>query len=101
MSLTLEEVKNYLQIDFAYDDVFIQDLISIADEKLRNSIDDYDLKMTNEGFVKISKIPRLAIIQHIYDNRGYTTKEDTKINKIIQSFMTQMQYCYDAGDTSV
>lgn len=101
--LTLDEVKNFLRVDYTEDDTQIQLLISNAENYLRDSIDDFDYKITNdvEGrFTNKAKLVMLTLITNWYDNRDFTAMKTTeRVRCTISSIINQMQYCY-AGDIS-
>ena len=92
MAVGLDMAKQFLHIDFDNDDVYIQLLLDNAGEYLRDSIDDYDLKLTIDRFVKKADLITLVLISDWYDNREMTTKTSEKVRFTIQSILAQMQY---------
>lgn len=96
--ITLEEVKEYLRIDYE-DETMLNLFIDQSIEYLRDSIDNFDLKLKNERFKKKIKLPLLMLLQEIYDNREFSDKNNSKIKYIINSIMLQLQYCYDDDET--
>lgn len=93
MIITLEEAKNYLRVDFEDDDSYINMLIEQAEEYLRDCIDNFDTKMQVERFQKKAKLCSMVIIQNMYDERSFITKDNEKLRYIVASMLMQMNYC--------
>ena len=84
---TLEEVKDYLGIDF--DDVVsnrnIQRYINVAESYLKGAIDNLP---TNDERVKQLA---LFIIEDLYDRGSYSVKENSTLEKMKNDFILQLQ----------
>lgn len=93
--ITLQQTKEYLRIDHNEEDTFIQLCVDQAQQYLSDAIDNFDEKLVQPKFVEKCKIPMLLLVQTMYDNRSFATKDEEKINFIVSSFMLQLQYCYD------
>lgn len=90
MILTLGEVKNYLRIDDLEDDTFLNTLILVTEEYLKNA--------TGQVFDNTNQLARLfclVLISDFYENRQYNTeKVGEKARYTMQSILKQLQYCY-------
>lgn len=85
-ALTLEEVKNYVRVDFDNDDILIQTLMDAADAFLKGSISiNYDKEDER------AKMLSLLIISDLYDNRGITDKVSGNIRKLVEDMSLQMK----------
>ena len=84
---TLEEVKDYLGIDFkdAVSDRNIQRYIFLAETYLKGSIDNLP---TNDERVKQLA---LFIIEDLYDRKSYSVKENNTLEKLKNDFILQLQ----------
>lgn len=84
--LTLQEVKNYLRVDFENDDALLTSLMVAADEYLKASVGaSYDAESER------AKILSLIVVSDMYSNREATEKESAKIRQIVESFSLQMR----------
>lgn len=86
---TLEEVKDYLGID--YDDETsnrnIKNYTNLAYKYLNGAIDNLD-KLKNDERVKQLA---LFIIEDLYDRKSTTIKETSSLIKLKNSLLTQLQ----------
>lgn len=89
MSLDLETVKNYLRIDYDYDDNYLQSLMVASESYLRNAITNYDKKNENNNFSERAKIVELSLIQEWYDNRENNEKKS--LSYTIRSLILQLE----------
>lgn len=97
MILELEETKNYLRIDDDYtnDDMQIRLLIDVAETYCRDSIDNFDIKLTDKGFESKAKLVMLVLVTNWYENRDFVElKTSTKTRYTVESLVRQMQYGY-------
>lgn len=84
--LTLEEVKNYLRVDFNDDDTLIGSLMVAADEYLEASI--------GAGYNKESeraKTLSLIVISDLYDNRQLGEKVSNNVRRLVDDFSLQLR----------
>lgn len=84
--VTLEEVKNYLHVDFDDDDEILQSLIAAADEYLRGAVNpNYDIMSER------AKMLSLIVISDLYDNRGISDKASGNVRKLVEDFSLQLK----------
>ena len=84
---TLEEVKDYLGIDFD-DEVSnrnIQRYINVAESYLKGAID--NLPTDDERVKQLT----LFIIEDLYDRGSYSMKENSTLEKMKNDFILQLQ----------
>ncbi len=63
--MSLDEVKNYLRVDFDDDDTYIQLLIEVAKEYIVNTIGFYDNDIAR------MRLLLLVLIGYMYESRSY------------------------------
>lgn len=101
MILDLKEAKEWLRIDYDEDNAQIQLLIDTAETYLRDSVDDFDMKLvndTNGRFKNKARLVMLVLITNWYDNREFTELDvDEKTRYTIHSLMQQMKHGYGDG----
>lgn len=84
--VTLEEVKNYLHVDFDDDNEILQSLIAAADEYLRGAVNpNYDTMSER------AKMLSLIVISDLYDNRGISDKASGNVRKLVEDFSLQLK----------
>ena len=84
--LTVEEVKDYLRIDFNEDDKLLETLIKVADEYLKSAI-----SVTYDNKSERAKLLSLIVIQDLYDNRGINEKVSGNVRKLVSDFSLQLK----------
>lgn len=89
MFLDLEQVKNYLRIDYEEDDVLLRSLMTAAEAYLSDAICDLEKRLQDENFEKKAKLLCYIIIQDWYDNREHGENKD--FNYTTRSMLTQLQ----------
>jgi len=100
MIVDLEKTKEWLRVDYEEDDTQIQLLIDTAETYLRDSIDDFDIKLDNDKFKNKAKLVMLVLITNWYDNRDFTELNvDEKVRYTVHSLIQQMKHGY-YGDGS-
>ena len=98
MIIDLQEAKEWLRIDYDDDNSQIQLLIENAEDYLRDSVDDFDIKVDNDKFKNKAKLAMLVLITNWYDNREFTELDvDEKTRYTIHSLMQQMKHGYGDG----
>ncbi|WP_353096227.1 head-tail connector protein [Tissierella praeacuta] len=93
--INLQETKEWLRVDYDEDDTQIQLLIDTAETYLRDSIDDFDIKLVNDKFKNKAKLVMLVLVTNWYDNREFTELNvDEKVRYTINSLIQQMKHGY-------
>jgi len=91
--LSLDDVKNFIRVDYDDDDNLINLLIDNAEIYLKDAIDDYDSKIKNERFQNKARLAMLVLISNWYDNRDFAEfKVDEKVRYTIHSLIQQMKH---------
>ena len=83
--MKLDEIKEFLRVDFDDDDKYISLLIDVAKEYIIDSVGQYD----DEG--ARYKLLLLNIISTLYENRSYTITENEKVAYTLKSMILQLQ----------
>ena len=83
---TLDEVKNYLRIDFEDDDRLLESLINVADEYLKGAISSQYNSQSERA-----KMLTLIMIGDLYDSRGLTQKVGGTIRNLVSDFSLQLK----------
>ncbi|WP_031405275.1 head-tail connector protein [Geobacillus vulcani] len=92
MIVSLDEVKNWLRIDFSEDDTLLTTLIKAAETYLKNATGvEYDENN------HLAKLFCMTLISDWYENREMIGKASDQIRPIINSILMQLTY---GGDTS-
>ena len=93
--MTLNEVKNWLKVDFDDDDDFITLLIAAAQEYVTDALGKCD-----ENIARV-RLLMLVIISEMYEKRALTVNSDstnTKVQYTIRSIINQLQNTEDDED---
>lgn len=100
--LSLDDVKNFIRVDYDDDDNLINLLIDNAEIYLKDAIDDYDSKIKNERFQNKARLAMLVLISNWYDNRDFAEfKVDEKVRYTIHSLIQQMKHGYYGDNNEV
>ena len=94
MIVTLEEVKDWLRVDFIDDDTLITTLINAAEEYLKNATG-----ITFDATNYLAKIFCMTLIADWYENRELIGKASDQVRPILQSILAQLTYAY-GGETT-
>ena len=81
----LDEIKNYLRIDFDDDDNLLHTIIDASKEYIKNAIGYID--MDKPSF----KVLLYTICADLYERRSYLIDKALQTNKIINSLILQLQ----------
>lgn len=87
--LTLEEMKNFLRIDYEEDDNTLQALGLAASSYLDNAIDDLSSLIKDEGTKERVKRVAFLLVQDWYDNRDQ--EERKEVSYTVRALLTQLQ----------
>lgn len=93
--VTVQEVKDYLQIPYCKDDKLIQDILDTGYGYLEDAVDNFkDFYATREKFAK--KADAWVLTQWVptfYDQReGMLANSGTELNYGARSMLMQLQY---------
>jgi uncharacterized phage protein (predicted DNA packaging) len=91
--VTLDEVKQWLRVDFIEDDELLTTLINAAEMYLKNATG-----ITYDSTNHLAKLFCMTLISDWYENREMIGKATDQTRPIIQSILTQLTYSY-GGDS--
>jgi uncharacterized phage protein (predicted DNA packaging) len=94
MIVSLDEVKNWLRIDFSDDDATISMLIAAAEEYLKNATG-----ITYDSTNHLAKLFCMTLISDWYENRELVGRASDQVRPILQSILAQLTYSY-GGETA-
>ena len=83
--MDIKLVKEFLTIDYDDEDNYIEFLIQVAKEYIKNSVTVYD---ENRALIRMLI---LAIVSDLYRNRAYTIDEKEEKSYVIKSILLQLQ----------
>lgn len=81
----LEEIKNYLRVDFNDDDRLLNTIILAGKEYIKNAIGYIDMEKAS------FKVLLYTICADLYERRSYLIDKAIQTNKIINSLILQLQ----------
>lgn len=94
--LTLEEIKNYLHVDYEDDDKLLEQLINISEI--------YIDSMVGEGYkadekaIQLSNLLKYKLISDMYENRGTEIPNNTKKDIIVTSILDKLSLYGDSNE---
>ena len=89
--LTLQDVKDYLRIDFDDDDALLMRLIGVAHEYMRSAV-----HVAYDPDSERARMLSLIVISDLYDNRGVSDKASGNVRKLVNDFALQLKL--ESGD---
>lgn len=95
--LTLNELKNYLRIDFDSDDILLDSMMRAADASLASSVDDFKAKYEASAatdtaeFCRLADMVKAAIVAELYEHR-VPDGQAAAFSYPIRTMVTQLQY---------
>lgn len=97
MIMELTKAKKWISLEDdcpEEDNELVKEALEIIEEYFKNSITNFD--STNEGMMKILKIPTIAMLSDLYENRSFDIDKSStgKTRQLIQSALLQAEYCY-------
>lgn len=89
MIVSLEEIKNYLRVDYNDEDPYIQELIQASELYLKN--------VTGKVYDSTNPLAKLyckALITDWFENRGLISEsgDSDKVRHTLQDILSQLQY---------
>lgn len=92
MAITLDDAKNYLRIDYDYDDAFIAQCIASAESYMKNAVSDFsDLYANDASFANTADQTEMALISEMYNNRDARNDNRSNYSYIVRSMLAQLQ----------
>lgn len=91
--MTLEEVKNYLRIDYEEDDVLLSDLIEISGEYIYSCVG--ETYKTDEKAKRLANLLQKKLIADMFENRGTEIPNSTKRDRIVTSILDKLSLIGD------
>jgi uncharacterized phage protein (possible DNA packaging) len=91
MSLTLDDVKEYLRIDSDAENIILERFMNAAESYLRSGVTNYALNLANADFLALAEMAKLALISEMYENRSPGSGL-SDFSFAVRSTITQMQY---------
>lgn len=95
--VTVDQAKKYLHIPYDDDDSFIQSIIDVGYDYLRDAVDDFDkLQAGNEQFArKADALVLTQFLPDLYDKREGGTSGEPALGYVARAMITQLQlYTY-------
>lgn len=92
MAITLDDAKNYLRIDYDYDDYFILQCVASATSYMKNAVSDFEtLYAGDTSFAKTADQAEMALISEMYNNRDARNDSRSNYSYIVRSMIAQLQ----------
>ena len=95
LEITLDEAKQFLRIDFDYDDLFIKSLIEIARIYIDSCVG--EAYKTVEKKYKLSNILMQKIISDMYSERSTQVDSSTKRDIIFDTILDSLSLTEEIG----
>lgn len=89
--IDLQKAKDYLRVTYDEENEYIEFLIGVAKEYLKNAITDFEKKYKKENFQKQADMVLLFLVQNLFDERYYQG-QDLKIQYMVTSMINQMEF---------
>lgn len=84
----LESMKEYLHIDFNYEDEYIKSLVEVSEIYIEFMVGtNYK---TDNNAVKLAELLQKKLIKDMYDNRSTTVESATKRDVIVTSILDKL-----------
>ena len=84
--MTLEEIKNYLRIDYEEDDIFLSSLIEVSEEYIDSCVG--TTYKADEKALKLANLLQRKLIADMFENRGTeianSSKRDIMVDTIFE-----------------
>ena len=95
LEITLDEAKNFLRVDFDYDDLFIKSLIVAARIYIDSCVG--ETYKTVEKKYKLSNILMQKIISDMYSERSTQVESSTKRDIIFDTILESLALTEEIG----
>lgn len=87
--ISLQEVKDYLRIDYDDDDDYISDLIDVSDFYIDKAVG--SAYKSFQAYEKIGILVQKKIIKDMYDERSTTVSEQTRQSTIVTTIFEHLE----------
>ena len=89
--LPLEEAKLWVKVDYEDEDLIITELVEVAYDLIADSIDDFEIKITNDRFKRKLKYCMSCSLTNMYDERSSTTDKTEQLKLTNQNALLQLK----------
>lgn len=87
--VNLDDIKNYLRIDYDEDDRLLQSLTVVAESYIRDAVTNLDEVIKDYRELERVKLLIAVMVQELYDNRESTEKREYSYT--VRALLTQLQ----------
>jgi len=94
--MTLEEIKNYLRVDYEDDDKLLEQLINISEIYIDSMVGEG--YKTDEKAIQLSNLLKYKLISDMYENRGAEIPNNTKKDIIVTSILDKLSLYGDSNE---
>lgn len=92
MAITLDDAKNYLRIDYDYDDDFILQCVASSTSYMKNAVSNFETLYAGDmSFAKTADQTEMALISEMYNNRDARNDSRSNYSYIVRSMIAQLQ----------
>lgn len=85
---SLENVKEYLRVDYEDEDLYINSLIEISEIYIDSMVGDSYKR--DEKSLRLAKLLQLRLISDMYEQRSTQVQTNTKQDKIVTSILDKL-----------
>lgn len=93
MSISLEDTKSYLHIDYIDEDIYLTQLIEVVQIYIDSMVGEY--YKTDEKAVKLAELLQKKLLYDMYENRGTEISTMTKKDIIVTSILDKLSLYED------
>ncbi|MFR1707644.1 MAG: head-tail connector protein [Clostridium sp.] len=86
--MTLEEIKNYLHVDYNDEDSYLNELIEVSLVYIDSMVG--EAYKTDEKAVKLASLLQKKLISDMYENRGTEIASNSKRDIIVSSILDKL-----------
>ena len=89
--IDLDQVKNYLRIDYADEDIYLNTLIETSLIYIDSMVGEG--YKTDEKLIKVADLLQLKIISDMYERRSTFVENSIKTDRITNSILDKLSNC--------
>lgn len=86
--MTLEEVKNYLRIDYEDDDILLNNLIEVSEEYIDSCVG--IAYKSDEKAIKLANLLQKKLVRDMFENRGTEISNSSKRDTIVSTILEKL-----------